>query len=139
MQPVFYGFLRLARGKVISVTVLTRAADMVQSDVLPEVSIVLPQQAQMLSRLIGLAEAMASKLNLAVKWRSLRLRGTVGQVVEFSPVEHQLDPGGARSRRVRLLSPVVERVSEDGVPRVVLKAPVEPIADRRGRTVGASA
>lgn len=116
---------------------LTRAADMVQSDVLPEVSIVLPQQARALSRLTGLAEAMASKLSLAVKWRSLRLRGTVGQEVEFSPVEHQLDTDGVRSRRVRLLSPVVERISEDGVPRVVLKAAVEPSPGRQGPVVEA--
>ena len=115
---------------------LARAANMVRSNVLPEVSIVLPQQAQALSRLTGLAEAMASKLSLAEKWRSLRLRGTVGQEVEFSPVEHQLD--GAPSRRVRLLGPVVDRISEDGVPRVVLKAPVEPIADQREQTVRAS-
>lgn len=117
---------------------LTRAADMVQSNVLPEVSIVLPQQVQPLSRLTGLAEAMASKLSLAMKWRSLRLRGTVGQEVEFSPVEHRLDTGEVRSRRVRLLSPVVERISEDGVPRIVLKAPVEPIADRREPTAETS-
>ena len=117
---------------------LTRAADMVQSDVLPEVSIVLPQQARALSRLTGLADAMASKLGLAVEWRSLRLRGTVGQEVEFSPVEHQLDTDGVRSRRVRLLRPVVERVSEDGVPRVVLKAAVEPSAGRRGPVAEAS-
>lgn len=117
---------------------LTRAADRVQSDVLPEVSIVLPRQAPVLSRLTGLAKSMASKLGLAVKWRSLRLRGTVGQEVEFSPVEHRLDTGGVASRRVRLLSPVVERISEDGVPHVVLKAPVEAIADRREQAVGAS-
>ena len=116
---------------------LTRAADMVQSDVLPEVSIVLPQQARALSRLTGLADAMASKLSLAVEWRSLRLRGTVGQEVEFSPVEHQLDADGVRSRRVRLLSPVVERISEDGVPRVVLKAAVEPSSGPQGPVVEA--
>ena len=116
---------------------LTRAADMVQSDVLPEVSIVLPQQVRALSRLTGLAEAMASKLSLALKWRSLRLRGTVGQEVEFSPVEHQLDADGVRSRRVRLLSPVVERISEDGVPRVVLKAAVEPSSGPQGPVVEA--
>ena len=116
---------------------LTKAADMVQSDVLPEISIVLPQQVRALSRLTGLAETMASKLSLAVKWRSLRLRGTVGQEVEFSPVEHQLDTDGVRSRRVRLLSPVVERISEDGVPRVVLKAAVEPSPGRQGPVVEA--
>ena len=115
---------------------LTRAADRVQSDVLPEVSIVLPRQAPVLSRLTGVVKSMASKLGLAVKWRSLRLRGTVGQEVEFSPVEHRIDPGGVAGRRVRLLSPVVERISEDGVPHVVLKAPVEAVADRREQTVG---
>ena len=122
----------------IAMTRLTRAAARVRSDVLPEVSIVLPQQEQALSRLAGLVEAMANKLSLAVKWRSLRLRGTVGEEVEYSPVEHRLD-AGVRSRHVRLLTPVVERISEDGVPRVVLKALVEPIVDRREPAIGASA
>lgn len=111
---------------LIDMTRLAGASRVVQSDVLPDVSIVLPQSMHALSRLTGMADAMANKLNLAVAWRSLRMRGTVGEEVEFSPVEHQFSTAGARSRRVRLLSPVVERVSEDGVPRVVLKAAVEP-------------
>ena len=115
-----------------------RAADRVRSDALPEVSIVLPQQERVLSRLTGLVEAMANKLSLAVKWRSLRLRGAVGDEVEYSPVEHQLD-AGVRSRHVRLLTPVVERISEDGVPRVVLRAAVEPAGNRPAQAVGASA
>ncbi len=122
----------------IAMTRLTRAADRVRSDVLPEVSIVLPQQERALSRLAGLVEAMANKLSLAVKWRSLRLRGTVGEEVEYSAVEHRLD-AGVRSRHVRLLTPVVERISEDGVPRVVLRATVEPVGDPRARALGASA
>ena len=122
----------------IAMARLTRAADRVRSDALPEVSIVLPQQERVLSRLTGLVEAMANKLSLAVKWRSLRLRGTVGDEVEYSPVEHQLD-AGVRSRHVRLLTPVVERISEDGVPRVVLRAAVEPTGNRRAQAVGASA
>ncbi len=122
----------------IAMTRLTRAADRVRSDVLPEVSIVLPQQERALSRLAGLVEAMANKLSLAVKWRSLRLRGTAGEEVEYSPVEHRLD-AGVRSRHVRLLTPVVERVSEDGVPRIVLRAAVEPVGNRPAPAVGASA
>ena len=122
----------------IAMARLTRAADRVRSDALPEVSIVLPQQERILSRLTGLVEAMANKLSLAVKWRSLRLRGTVGDEVEYSPVDHQLD-AGVRSRHVRLLTPVVERISEDGVPRVVLRAAVEPAGNRRAQAVGASA
>ena len=110
---------------LIAMTRLSRASEVVQSEVLPDVSIVLPQSEQALSRLTGMADAMASKLSLALKWRSLRIRGTVGQEVEFSPVEHQFSSSGAPTRRVRLLSPVVERISEDGLPRVVLKAAVE--------------
>ena len=122
----------------IAMTRLTRAADRVRSDVLPEVAIVLPQQERALSRLTGLVEAMANKLSLAVTWRSLRLRGTVGEEVEYSPLEHRLD-AGVRSRHVRLLTPVVERISEDGVPRVVLRATVEPVGNPRAQAVGASA
>ena len=122
----------------ITMARLTRAAARVRSDALPEVSIVLPQQERALSRLTGLVEAMANKLSLAVEWRSLRLRGTVGDEVEYSPVDHQLDIG-VRSRHVRLLTPVVERISEDGVPRVVLRAAVEPVGNRRAQAVGASA
>lgn len=110
---------------------LTRAVETVRADVLPDISVVLPQQAKPLSRLTGLAEEMASKLGLAAEWRSLRVRGETGQEVEFSPMEHHRDTGDARSRRVRLLGPVVERISEDGVPRIVLKARVEPIVDPR--------
>ena len=121
----------------IAMTRLTRAADRVRSDVLPEVAIVLPQQERALSRLAGLVGAMDNKLSLVVKWRSLRLRGTVGEEVEYSPVEHRLD-AGVRSRHVRLLTPVVERISEDGVPRVVLKATVEPVGEPRAQEGGSS-
>ena len=127
---------------LITMTRLSRASDIARSDVLPDVSIVLPESVTALERLVGVADAMVNKLRLAVAWRSLHIKGRAGQEVEFSPVEHQLDIDGVRSRRVRLLSPVVERVSEDGVPRVVLKAAVEPILEQRRPVVeadGASA
>ena len=124
---------------LVAMTRLSGAAEVVKSGVIPEVSIVLPQSVHVISRLIRMTDAMANKLSLAVAWRSLRMRGVVGQEVEFSPVEHQFNTRGVRSRRVRLLSPVVERVSEDGVPRVVLKASVEPTSDQRESAVGASA
>lgn len=114
---------------LIAMQRLTRAAETVRADVLPDVSIVLPRQATPLSRLTGLAEEMAGKLGLAAEWRSLRLRGEAGQEVDFSPTDHDRDPDDPHTRRVRLLRPVVVRDSEDRVPRVVLRAPVEPIAN----------
>lgn len=122
---------------LVSMTQLTRASAVVRSDVLPDVSIVLPQSVEALSRLVGMADVMGNTLSLAVTWRSLRLKGTAGQEVEFSPVEHRFVANGARGRRVRLLSPVVERISEDGVPRVVLKAAVEPVPIQHEQVVGA--
>lgn len=122
---------------LISMTRLSRASDAVRSDVLPDVSIVLPQSVEALSRLVGMADVVKNTLSLAVKWRSLQLKGTVGQEVEFSPVDHRFVANGARGRRVRLLSPVVERISEDGVPRVVLKADVEPVSIQHEQVVGA--
>lgn len=115
---------------LIAMQGLSHASHVVRSDVLPDVEIVLPQSAYALSRLTGMADAMANKLSLAIKWRSLRIRGAVGQEVEFSPIEHRLNGTGIPSRQVRLLSPVVDRISEDGVPRVILKAAVEPTADQ---------
>ena len=123
---------------LITMARLTRASSVVQSEVLPDVSIVLPQSMRALSNLTGTADAMANKLNLAIAWRSLRTRGKAGEEVDFSPVEHQFSSAGIRSRRVRLLSPVVWRVSEDGVPRVVLKAAVEPAPGQPESVVGAS-
>lgn len=124
---------------LLEMTRLSAASEIVRSDVLQDVSIVLPQCEHALSRMTGLADAMANKLSLAVKWRSLRVRGTVGEEAEFSPVEHQFMSDGTPTRRVRLLSPVVERLSEDGVPRVVLKAAVEPTPGQQERLAGASA
>ena len=105
---------------------MSQAADVVKSEVLPQVSAALPQAVSVLSRFVGRAAAMVNKLELAMAWRSLRIRKQeVGQVVEFSPREHRSD--GGHARRVRLVSPVVERMSEDDVPHVVLKAVVEPV------------
>ena len=106
---------------------LSHASSLVRTDVLPEISAALPQLVRMLSRLTGLADSFVSKLQLAVAWRSLRTRGKVGQEVDFSPVDHELASGSPGARRVRLLSPIVERLTEDGLPRVVLKAVVEPV------------
>ena len=108
---------------------LSRASSVVQTDVLPDVKTVLPQSVSALSRLTGMADAVVNKMDLAVAWRSLRTCGEVGSEVDFSPVEHRFVSGGMHTRRVRIVRPGVEQVSEDGVPHVVLKAFVEPARD----------
>ena len=105
---------------------LSRASETVRTDVLPDVNIVLPQSTNALARLTGMADAVVNKMDLAVTWRSLRTRGQVGSEVEFSPVEHRFVSEAAHTRRVRIVRPAVERISADGVPRIVMKAFVEP-------------
>lgn len=121
---------------LLAMTSLSRASSVVASEVVPDVSIVLPQSEPALLRLTRLADALDSTLSLAVTWRSLRLRGTVGQEVDFTPVEHEFLTAGAPTRRVRLLRPGVERVGEDGTPRTVLKATVEPIPEEPQPALG---
>ena len=108
---------------------LSRASAVVQASVLPDVNVILPQSASALSRLTGMADAVVNKMDLAIGWRSLRTRGEVGNEVEFSPIEHRFVSDGARTRRVRIVRPAVERVSADGVPHIVMKAFVEPARD----------
>ena len=108
---------------------LSKAANVVETRVLPEVSTVLPHSVRALETLTGLADAFSNRMALALKRRSLRTRGVAGNKVEFSPLEHQLKDNGTPSRRVRIVRPLVERLSEDGVPQIVRKALVEPIAD----------
>ena len=108
---------------------LTTAANVVQTGILPEVSTILPHSVRALSTLTGLADAFSNRMALAFKRRSLRTRGVAGEEIEFSPLEHQLGGNETPSRRVRIVSPLVERISEDGVPQIVRKALVKPIAD----------
>ena len=108
---------------------LSKASNVVQTRVFPEVSTVLPHSARALSILTGLADAFSNRMALALDRRSLQARGSVGEEVEFSPLEHQVIGGRMPSRRVRIVSPGVKRTSEDRVPRIVRKALVEPIVD----------
>lgn len=99
----------------------------VQEDVLPEIQVIAPRLATSVSRLLGTAESAAGKMELLAARRSLRTRGEIGSIVEYSPLEHEM-AGGFKTgiRYVRLLTQIVESVSRPDVPRVIRKALVEP-------------
>lgn len=58
--------------------------------------------------------------------RNLRVAGSPGDVVTFSPYAHQMIGTVANAVRVRIVRPLVERVSASGQSEVVLRALVEP-------------
>lgn len=77
--------------------------------------------------ILNRAMALIDGINALASKRSLRVRGEVGEVINYSPIEHE----GARgpivgSRRVRIVRPLVERVQGSGAAEVLIKAAVEP-------------
>jgi hypothetical protein len=111
--------LRLAQG-------IRRASGAVQENVIGELNIVAPRLTGSVEDLGQRALILAQEVERLGRQRGLRLRGERGDMLEFSPVEHELSHGTRGVRRVRVIEPLVERVRSDGSVLVVLKAVVEP-------------
>ena len=76
--------------------------------------------------LLNRAKALAEGVRALAGKRSLRVRGTPGDIVEYSPIEHQgLDGAVTGARHVRIVRPLVERLRGDGATEVVVEAGVE--------------
>lgn len=67
---------------------------------------------------------LRSSVREAARKRGLTLRGAPGDLVEFSPSEHETNGSVLGHRRVRLLTSIVEKVAGGRAPSVVLKADV---------------
>jgi hypothetical protein len=95
---------------------------------LPELQIIAPQSIRSIEGLLAQGRLVAQGCEKLAERRGLRLRGRPGDIEEYSPLEHELPEGSARSgiRWVRLLHPIVQRVQENGVAVVVEKGLVEP-------------
>jgi hypothetical protein len=99
-----------------------------QEQFLPELQIIAPQSIRSVEGLLAQGRLVAQGCERLAERRGLRLRGRPGDIEEYSPLEHDLPEGMARSgiRWVRLLQPIVQRVQENGVTIVVEKGLVEP-------------
>jgi hypothetical protein len=103
-------------------------AETISRDVLPEVAIMVSHAGGAMDRLIGLIRSTANAVEGVAHSRSLRVIGSVGDVVEFSPLEHEM-AGGPRPgiRSVRVVRPGVDAPSGAGGRRIIRKALVEPL------------
>ena len=105
-------------------------------DLLDDVRVFKPDMEKSAEALLNRAKAVAGGVRSLAGKRSLRMRGEAGEVVDYSPIEHEGIAGPmAGARRVRIVQPLVERVRVDNVSEVVLKAAVEP---ERRRSAGKS-
>ncbi|MCC6263995.1 MAG: hypothetical protein IT169_10490 [Bryobacterales bacterium] len=102
-------------------------AERVQSDALPEITVMSPQSALSVESLLGGVRSMVNALDGITKVRELSIRGKAGDIVEFTPLEHEVVAGSiAGVRTVRLIRPAVDAPGASGGRRILRKALVEP-------------
>jgi hypothetical protein len=103
-------------------------AESLQRDALPEIAVMAPRAAGSLESLLGQIRSIRNAIQGATELRSLTLKGRIGEVTTFSPLEHEM-VGGNRPgvRTVRVTRPAVEAPGEAGGRRIVRKAIVEPV------------
>lgn len=105
-----------------------RSADSVgRQQILPEVEILNPSLGTGINRLLNYGLGLCDAIHSMAKRRGLKVRGNVGDEVDYAPLDHDLVGTAPRGRRVRIIRPVVEKVSEDGIPFVLRKGLVESI------------
>jgi len=100
----------------------------VEREALPEINVMAPTSGALIEKLMLLVKGTSNSIAALIKLRGLAIVGAVGDVVDFSPLEHQM-AGGPKpgSRRVRVFKPGVDAPSDSGGRRIVRKAIVEPL------------
>jgi len=113
---------------IINAQRLRELAERVRDDALPEIGVMSPQAALPVKNLLGVVRSTVNALDAVAKIRDLSVKGSVGDIVEFSPREHEM-VGGARPgvRMARMVRPAVEAPGVGGGRRVLRKALVEPV------------
>jgi len=105
-----------------------RNADSVgRQQILPEIEILNPNLGTSINHLLNFGLGLCDAINSMAKRRGLKVRGNVGDEVDYAPLDHDFIGEASRGRRVRIIRPPVEKVSEDGVPFVLRKGLVESI------------
>ena len=97
-----------------------------QDEVAPQIEVVDPALTAIIRAIVNGVNRFDERLRLISSRRSLKMRGEVGNIVEFSPAEHEQTPATVGSRLVRIRAPLVERQSRGVTATVVLKAEVDP-------------
>lgn len=106
---------------------LVQIIDGLGHDFLDEMHIFEPNHKASIEILLKRAKFLAEEVRALAGKRSLYLRGERGEVVDYSPTEHEgVDDSMVGVRRARIVRPLVERVRGDGTTEVVLVAQVEP-------------
>ncbi|MGC1776807.1 MAG: hypothetical protein WBB34_02600, partial [Xanthobacteraceae bacterium] len=112
---------------LLSARSLANLTDRLRDDIFAAVQTYDPKLQEEVARLTGAAAQCVILIEQIASTRALRPKGRAGEVVEFNAIEHEPPISGKRSRRVRLRTPVVERVPPGSLPLVILKADVDAV------------
>ena len=107
---------------------LSQVTSRISEDALAELRMLNPALCSDIQTLISRAEQVARQVAQIAERRNLRISVPAGTIQEYSPVSHSLHEASSIGRRVRLVTPIVERVSGNRA-EVILKAAVEAIHD----------
>lgn len=85
-----------------------------------------PELANQVQDLMTRIDRLVRDCEVVAAERGMQTRLHVGDIVEYSAQEHELEAPIAGSRMVRVASPAVVRAQEGSQPRIILKAEVFP-------------
>jgi hypothetical protein len=118
----------LLAGVLIQQQAIVSATDQLKRDVLSRLRIMDEKSAAAIGVWIDQLGALVAVIETLVTMRGLSLVGSIGDVVEFSALEHELtDPERFGVRTVRIVRPMVVAQAAVNLRRVVQKALVEPV------------
>lgn len=107
---------------------MSSSTEQLNRDVFPRLRIMDERGGAATSIWLGQFRALGAIIESLATMRGLSLVGSIGDLVEYSPLEHELaDPARFGARTVRLMRPMVVARTADNLRRVVRKALVEPI------------
>jgi hypothetical protein len=105
---------------------LRMAVARLQDEITPQIEALDPESLAISRAIVSGVQKLDERLRLISSRRSLKMRGEVGDIVEFSPNEHEQTSKTLGSRLVRIGSPLIERSSTGLSSTVILKADVDP-------------
>lgn len=108
------------------IVALRIAVARLQDEIAPQIEAIDPASLVVFRSIVLGVQKLDERLRLISSRRSLKMRGEVGDIVEFSPAEHEQTTQTLGARLVRIRLPLVERLSAGPSPAVVLKAEVDP-------------
>lgn len=100
----------------------------ISPDATAELGLINPSLAASVGSLASRASVLLKQVLQMAERRNLRIAANRGDIQDYSPVTHTVFDNKQPTPRVRLITPLIERVSAQGA-EVVVKAIVEPVAD----------